>query len=251
MRQISENRRTLDLVGFKELELTSSRNIQLVTTLSSVIPILLVTFALVFIGVIIVLTLIKKLSLRSILKLLAVVIIIITLTQPWWGLSGSSNNPKAERETKLFISPQVMIESTDYEGKTVLDIAEMPELYVDALEKIVLVLYATCIILGLSFISSKFRKKHYSLLLCLLGVILLIVIISMFYVGTSKLSETSIGDVQGEGSLNITIGEETVVMSSTWGFNIGFYLIIVSLLFALNSILLEIREIFLKSKQKR
>jgi hypothetical protein len=81
-----------DLVGIKEVELTNSRNIKLVTTLSSILPTLIVGSAFVFIGVVVVLTFKRILSLNSLLKLLAIALIVIALVQPWWGLSGSSTS---------------------------------------------------------------------------------------------------------------------------------------------------------------
>ena len=152
----------------------------------------------------------------------------IALIQPWWELSGSSTDPIAERNTKMLMSPQVMIESIDYNDRTIVDIAEMPEIFVDLLGKIVLVVYAAFIVLALDFISTKLRKKHYSILFSLFGIILLISIIAMFYIGTSKLCGISIGDVQGEGMLDVSFDQGTVPMSSSWGFSSGFYLIVTS-----------------------
>ncbi|MCK5459177.1 MAG: hypothetical protein KAI20_04745, partial [Thermoplasmatales archaeon] len=124
------------LVGNKDVELTNDRNVKLVTTVQSIIPTFIVVSALIFIGVLIVLTLMKRLDVMSFLKLLAIALIILALIQPWWELSGSSNNPLAERNTQMFIVPQAMIESTSYEGKTTFDVAEMPEPFVDMLGNI-------------------------------------------------------------------------------------------------------------------
>ena len=238
-----------DLVGIKEVELTNSRNIKLVTTLSSILPTLIVGSAFVFIGVVVVLTFKRILSLNSLLKLLAITLIVIALVQPWWGLSGSSTNPMVERNTQMFTNPQVMMEATSYDSRTTFDIAEMPEIFVDFLGKVVLVAYVTCLLFGLSFISSKLGKKQYSFLLNLLGIILLIAIISMFYVGTSKVCEVSIGDVQGEGLLSISL-EETVLMQSSWGFASGFYLVITSAILTMIPLFSEVKNYFTRQKKQ-
>ena len=101
-------------------------------------------------------------------------------------------------------------------------------------------IYAICILLGFSFISSKLGKKQYSLLFNLFGIILIIAIISMFYFGVSKVTEASIGEVQGEGLLSISL-EEIVPMQSSWGFSSGFYLIISSAILAVIPLILEIK----------
>lgn len=238
------------LVGNKDVELTNDRNVKLVTTVHSIIPTFIVVSALIFIGVLIVLTLMKRLDVMSFLKLLVIALIILALIQPWWGLSGSSNNPIAERNTQMFIAPQVMIESTSYEGKTTFDIAEMPEPFVDMLGNIVFVAYAVCIMLGVSFLLKKLRKKKYSLLFNVISILLLIAIISMFYVGTSKLCEASIGDVQGEDIIRVSLDYEIISMQSSWGFSTGFYLVIASVILAMTLLFFEIKNI-MPTKQKK
>ena len=65
----------------------------------------------------------------------------------------------------------------------------------------------------------------------------------MFYVGTSKLCEGSIGDVQGEGIINVSLGSETVSMQSSWGFTTGFYLVVISLVLAMTPLFFEVKKI--------
>ena len=231
-----------EFVGSKDVELTNNKNVNLVTTVQSITPTLIVVSALVFIGILVVLTLMKRLDVASFLKLLAIVLIIIALVQPWWILSGSSITPIAERNTQMFVVPQVMIESTSYHGETMFDVAEMPELFVDLLGKIMLVAYAVCIMLGVSFLLKKLRKKGYSLLSDVISIILLIAIISMFYVGTSKLCEVSIGDVQGDDVIGISVGHETINMQSSWGFSAGFYLVIASIILATMPLVFEVKK---------
>jgi len=232
-----------EFIGSKDIELTSNRNVKLVTTIQSIIPAFVVGLALVFIGILTVLLLIKRLDFTSFLKLLGITLLLIALVQPWWGLSGSSINPIAERNAQMFIVPQVMIESTCSMGETMFDVAEMPEPFVDMLGNILLLVYAACIMLGVSFLLKKLRKKRCSLLLDMISLILLIAIISMFYVGTSKLCEVSIGDVQGDGVIGISLGHETVSMQSCWGFSIGFYLVIASALLAMMPLFFEVKKV--------
>jgi hypothetical protein len=170
----------------------------------------------------------RRLSLSSLLLILGIAVVVIALFQPWWGLSGSHS--KAERATSLFLIPQVMIESTTYRGKVILDIAEMPQIFVNTLGKIVAIAYAACTVLGLGCIMDKMGKKPYSLFLRLLGLVLLIILLSLFYYSTAKLCEVSIGNLQGEGYLKVSLGHETIEMFSRWGLSIGFYLIIASII---------------------
>ena len=239
-----------EFVGSKDVELTNDKNVKLVTTVQSITPTLIVGSALVFIGILVVLTLMKRLDVASFLKLLAIVFIVIALVQPWWCFFGLSSSPIAERNTEIFVVPQVMIESTSYQGETMFDVAEMPELFVDLLGKIVFVAYAACIMLGVSFLSKKLGKKNYSLFLDVIGIILLIVIISMFYVATSKICEASIGEVQGEDMIGVSLGSETVSMQSSWGFTTGFYLVIVSAVLAMMPLFFEVKNIVYRLRKR-
>jgi hypothetical protein len=230
-----------EVVGIKQVELTSNRNVKLVTKLRSLYPLIIFGSTICFIGIVIVFIYMKILSFYDLLTFLAIAFIILTLIQPWWELSASSSNPLAERSAQLLINPQVMIESTTYNKKTMYDIAEMPEIFIDFLGKVVIIIYTISILLGLSFISLKLKKRKYFFLLYSLSILLMITIVSMFFFGISKVTEASIGPVQGDGILSITL-EETVTMQANWGFSSGFYLIIIAVIIIFISLLLEIKK---------
>ncbi len=236
-----------DLVGIKEVELTNNRNIKLVTTLSSIYPTIILGSTIGFIVIIGVLIFMKILSLYSLLKFLTIAFLIIAMIQPWWGLSGSSTFPLAERTAQIFINPQVMIESTTYKEITTFDIAEMPELFIDFLGNIVIIVYIISLLITVSFISSKFGKRKYSFSLNSLSLILIIAIISLFFFGTSKLTEASIGSVQGDGIISISL-DETILMQSSWGFSSGFYLVIAAVILTILSLIIEFKNHFMKKK---
>ena len=219
-----------DYVGSKEIDVLNNKNIKIVTNVQPIIPVFVVSLSIVTFCVLIILTLMKKIEFMSFLKLLALILIIVALVQPWWSFSGTSTTPIAERNTHMFVYQQAMIESTIYNGKTSYDVAEMPEPFIDMLKNIVLAVYAVCSMIIISFIINIFNKKKYSELLEFLNIILLIAIISLFYVGTSKICEASIGYVQGDGIIGVKIIYDTVNMQSVWGFTFGFYLLPLSIL---------------------
>jgi len=235
-------------VGIKDVNFTSNRNVKLITTLSSPLPLIIFGSILFFVGIIVVLAIKKLIPLTTLLKFMAVSFLIIALIQPWWGLYGSSTQPIVERNTLMFLNPQVMIESISYDSRTNYNIAEMPELFVDFLGIILIVTYLICLLLVLSFISKRFDKKHYSLILNFLALILIIGILFTFYFGTSKVTEASIGNVIGEGLLNLEL-EETVLIHSYWGFASGFYLIIISGILVIFTIFIEIKNFYIKQRK--
>jgi hypothetical protein len=106
-----------------------------------------------------------------------------------------------------------------------------------------------CLSLSLAVLLKKIKKKQYALLLSIAGVVLLCILLPSFYFGTTKLIETSIGAVQGEGVLAISIESEEVIMQSSWGFSTGFYLIVIAVIVAVIALLLDIRISVMQKKK--
>lgn len=235
------------LIGFKNVELTNARSIKLVTEVDSLLPLIVIGAIIFYIAALFYLILKRKITLVSFLKLLTISLLIISLILPWWTLYGSDFQTSVEKNTQIFLIPQVMTESTSYNGRTSYDIAELPDLFVEFLGNIVIVAYAVSILLFFSFISNKFKKKHYSMILSFAGVVLITVIVSSFIVGTSKVTEASIGDLIGSGVLSVQL-DGIIQIDANWGFSIGFYLAIVSILLLISSLFLESRELLLRRK---
>jgi len=74
-------------------------------------------------------------------------------------------------------------------------------------------------------------------------------LLSSFYFVTTKLTETSIGAVQGEGALTFSFDLEEVIMQSSWGFTTGFYFIFIAIIVAVIALLLDIRTRVMQKKK--
>jgi len=236
------------LIGIEDVILTNDRHLTFVTSLSSILPVIITISMFLFLGAVLIPMVLKKFSIPSFLKCLAVVLIVLALFQPWWGFSGSSMTPVAKRNTTLYVNPGVMIESTTYKGGTSLDLAEMPDIFISFLGLIVPTIIITCLVLCSSVLLKKLKKRNYSFLFSLGSLVLFIILLSAFYVGTQKLCETSIGPVQGQGVITITIGASEIPMQSSWGFGSGYYLIILATCLAVLAVILELRLIVRKKK---
>jgi len=200
-------------------------------------------------GFFVVLTLLKKFSLPSLLKSLTILFVILSFFQPWWLFTGSSTIPPAEKTTAMYVNPGVMIETRNYYGETSLNIAEMPDMFLMLLGAIVPLASLACLSLGLGILLKKIKKKQYALLLSIAGVVLLCILLVSFYFGTTKLAETSVGTVQGEGVLTISIESAEVIMQSSWGFSTGFYFIFIAVIVAVIALLLDIRTRVMQKKK--
>jgi hypothetical protein len=238
-----------EFIGKKQVELTNEKHVIFVTTVNSSVPLVLSAFFGVLFVFFLGLTLLKKFSLQSLLKCLAILLVILSFFQPWWLFFGSSATPPAEKTTALYVSPGTMIETRKISGEITLKIAELPDIFILFLSTIVPLALLACASLVLGILSKKMNKKNYALILSIGGVILLCAILSLFYLGTTRITQTSIGAVQGEGILDITIGTEVITMQSTWGFSTGFYLVCIAVIVAMISLVGDIRFRFMQ-KQK-
>lgn len=236
------------LIGVKQVELISDKHLMLVTTVESLFPLLLSLLLYVLFAFFVILTLLKKFSLSSLLKSLAVLFVIFSLFQPWWLFTGSSATLPIEKTTALYINPGMMIETKQYYGELTLTLAEMPEIFIMFLAAMVPLASFACISISLGIILKRTPKKKYAFFLSVFGVVLLAILLPMFYAGTTKLIETSIGAVQGEGMMMISIGSEEVLLNSSWGFASGFYFACLAVLVAMIAIVLDIK---LRFKQKK
>ena len=217
------------LIGSKSIELTNDRNIKIVTTIESILPTIVTGVVLIFIGELVVLLLLfKKISLNSFLKLMAMAIILASLFQPWWMLDASSDEHLAEKNSAMYIIPPTMIDSITYEDKLYLDLATIPEVFTNFLEILLIIVCSGLILMGVSFIPNVVLRRHFSLGLISASILFLILVSAAFSFGMSKICEMSLGSLQGEGILDITLPTgETAYMAASWGLGIGFYLCIV------------------------
>ena len=221
----SENK----LIGSKSIELTNGRNIKIVTTIESILPTIVTGIALIFIMELVALfILFKKISLNSLLKLMAMAIILASLFQPWWILDAASDEHSTEKNSAMYIIPPTMIDSITYEDKIYLDLATIPEQFTNFLEILLIIVCSGLILMGISFIPNVVLRRHFALGLISASILFLILVSAAFSFGMSKICEMSLGSLQGEGILNIALPTgETAYMTSSWGLGIGFYLCII------------------------
>jgi len=217
------------LIGSKSIELTNNRNIKIVTTIESILPTIVTGIVLIFIGELVVLLLLfKKLSLNSFLKLMAMAIILASLFQPWWMLDAASDKDLTEKNSAMYIIPPTMIDSIRYEDKLYLDLATIPEVFTNFLEILLIIVCSGLVLMGISFIPNVVLRRHFSIGLISASILFLILVSAAFSLGMSKICEMSLGSLQGEEILDITLPTgETAYMAANWGLGIGFYLCIV------------------------
>jgi len=224
------------LVGFKNIDFTNDKNVNIVTEIESIIPTLVTGIFLVFIIEIFVIFLLKRFSLNTFLKLLALSLVFLSLFQPWWSLEAYNKQIDAEKISDMYIQPQAMIESIKYDGKTYLELATVPDLFTNFVGTLLIIIYAGIVLLSGSFIPNILLKRRYFILLITGSILFLTLVALAFSFGMSKICEISLGGLYGARTIDVILPNgEAVIMSSTWGLGIGFYLCILSSLILITS----------------
>ena len=158
-------------------------------------------------------------------------IILLSLFYPWWSLHATNDQPIVEKTTEMFIIPQTMIEQTSYSQETYIELATVPEIFISFLGGLLIIICSGIFLIGLSFIPNIVYKKRYSTILISASVLFFILVTLSYIFGTSKLTELSLGSLQGEGVLDVVLPDQTTVyMNANWGLGIGFYLVLLAVL---------------------
>lgn len=218
-----------ELMGSKTIELTNDKNIKIVTIIESLLPFIATMLSLVFIGVVVLLIALKKISLNASLKLIVISIIVLSLFQPWWALNASSDDGITEKTSAMYIFSQAMISKVTYQDKVYLDLATIPEEFTEFLGVLLIIVYSGLVLMGISFIPNVVLRRRFSLILASASVLFIVLVTAAFSYGMLKICEISLGSLRGESVMDMSLPTgETVYMSATWGLGNGFYLCVVS-----------------------
>jgi hypothetical protein len=217
------------LVGSKTIELNSEKEINIITNIKPILPLLVTGIIILFMIEIFVLLLFKKFSLNTFLKLFALALVFLSIFQPWWTLNGHSITPYAEKNTEMYIVSGTMVEIIEYKDRTYLELATLPEMFTDFLGILLLIIYSGIILLSISFIPNILLRRRYFIVLISASILFLLLVSIAFSFGMSKITELTLGNLYGEAILDVILPTgETTCMLSNWGLGIGFYLCVSS-----------------------
>ena len=238
-----------ELIGIKPVDLTNDKHLTFVTLVESVFPLLLSMFFYILFACFVVLTLLRKFSVSSLLKSLAILLVILSFFQPWWAFTGTSSALPAKKTTALYVNPGMMIETKTYYGEVSLMLAEMPEMFLLLLVWIVPFAALACVSITIGIILRRTQKKNLGFILSIIGVVFLGILLAAFTYGTTRLIEASLGTVQGQELLSVSMGSEDITMQSSWGFSIGFFIVCLAVIVAVIAIFLDIQAWFMQKKR--
>jgi len=207
-------RQNIDIKGDKELSIVTS-NGSLLHSIVAFVGIIILIFGLFFIFW-------KRDSYRG-LNVFAIGLIIIALISPWWYLSGDSGGIKTSTSTLLV--PAKIVTTTSSGSIFGGEISIVPAELTMILSLLSVLLIFTCLIVFFSLLlRDRFLKIHK--ILSIMGVIMLLITIILFFFSMSQVTDVGVGCFSGEGSLDVSIPglQDTSVVPCMWGTGLGFYL---------------------------
>ncbi|GAF74043.1 unnamed protein product, partial [marine sediment metagenome] len=124
------------------------------------------------------------------MQLLAIALIIIALVSPWWVLTG--DNGTTSTTTNTFLVPSKIITLTSSNSVFGGEISSVPSEFTMVLELITILLVIDCLFVFIGiFIRDKYRKI--STIISIVGVVLLIVSLLVFYIAMSEVTSVGVG----------------------------------------------------------
>jgi len=230
-----------NVIGEKSVSVLRDEITDIVTSKEPLLPLVMMVISLLIIIGTIILILLRKISLSSFLKILAIALIIIALVMPWWELSGSNADSSIERSTKAFLIPQTMVTKTSSGNIVEMELANVPSDFTMFIFAVMIIVIVSALIFFGSIALKKYRRA--SKILTILGVILLIAAIGIFSYGFSELTKVGLGSLQGSGTLNVLIpGTSNYVdVTASWGLSTGIYLSILAIILVSVSLFLDFR----------
>ena len=152
------------------------------------------------------------------------------------------------KESDMYLFPQIMIEQYHEDNTRKLSIATIPEVFLDFLFTLSVIIGFGMVLMFLSFIPNILLKKRFAFLLAVISIVFVFIVVFSFYVGMSSITEISLGSIQGEGMIDVSIPSgEKVYMDASWGLGVGFYTILIAASISLGTAIYDI----VKSQRER
>ncbi|EMR73985.1 hypothetical protein MBGDN05_00358 [Thermoplasmatales archaeon SCGC AB-539-N05] len=230
-----------DVIGMRKITVLSDRTIDLITNSKPIYPIVITGIA-GFFAVLFMFFAFKKKDILVFLKVTAMVLAIVALIYPWWGIHGSTSN--VETFTSMYTLPVKFVTITIYSNVIAGELVSLPEIFVGVMNLLPLLTFVGCILIISSIVFKQFDKKRLSLLSLSSASVVLIGSLLTFSYAMSEIASVGVGGFLGSGNLDITIpGEGTYEnMFCSWGPGIGLYLYVLSAIITLFIVVQIIRK---------
>ena len=238
----------------RNIIVTSEKEITIVTTEEG-----LINYAIIVLMIILIIGAlfysIKKKDILFFIKIFAIAIVIISLISPWWSVYGSQSNPKIDTSTKMYLVPTKMVIITSTHDVFAGELASLDEEFEFAVSIIPFMITISFLFIMLNIFFNKIKRTKLSFLALFIAFILLCASLTVFYLAITEMTKIIVGSSIGSGNLDISIPGEEMFESvyCNWGFDLGFYLLLIStvLIFIINFFNIKQSLKTLKSKIRK
>jgi hypothetical protein len=240
-----------DLIAQRNINVMFEISYKVATKSEPLFPLVVIFINIVILIVVIILSY-KKRDLILFLKILAILLAIIAIVSPWWNITGSASNPHFETSTKLYLVPTEMITIISNNNVSAGELASLDNSFTDVVSLFPIMITISILCIFANLIFNKYKMKKSSILVFLLAILFIIGSNIVFYIAMSELGKVTVGNFLGSGDINFAIPGENmdITISSSWGPDLGFYLLIGSVLVLILSFCLYLKsEIFDKKKK--
>ncbi len=225
------------VIAKQKIDIRSDKNVDIITEYDSFIHTFVFLIG-IFLGLGIFILMFLKRNIKLCLKLLTVVLIFISIFQPWWILNGEEEDIETSTINMLFPPKMVTLtSSSDFIGGSVSVIND------DFTSVMVLISGFLMFSIILILISLFFKKRFSKLknIILFTSILLLIICIVLFYYAMSMVTNIGVGGFMGSGDISVFIpgNIQSMDLACDWGPGIGFILVLVSLIFLFLSMLIK------------
>jgi hypothetical protein len=217
-----------ELIASQDIEIKGDRSLDIISnhpsTIHTVGPVLLL-----LIGIIGFSICYWKRKKHLAFHVLILFIILLSILQPWWLLTGEDNAISTESKTLLY--PAHIITLTTTNSIIGGEISEVPEDFTMVLNIIMyIILIAAIVTIIAGFISFYYPKISW--ILTIVTIIFLILSAVLFYVAMSEVTKVGIGDFSGSNTIAISIPGQMnqKEIACSWGPSFGLYLVIIAII---------------------
>ncbi|MCJ7571211.1 MAG: hypothetical protein MUO82_04975 [Candidatus Thermoplasmatota archaeon] len=216
-----------ETVAMQGLDIRNDKTLDVVTKQGSFIHtfVFLITIISV-VGIFVYMFLKRKLNLC--LKLFVVVLLFISIFQPWWILNGEEKDIHTNTINMLYPPKMITLtSSSDVIGGSISVINDDFTTVMVLLSG--LIVFSIILILLSLFIKERFSKSRKATFFAV--ILILIVCIGLFYYAMSMVTNIGVGGFIGSGDISVSIPGriQSVNLACSWGPGIGFILVVVSL----------------------
>ena len=234
-----------DLIAKRKVEVFSNTVYRIVTTNEPLISSIVILLSLiVFIGFATISY--RKKDFMLLFKIIAILLVLVAIFSPWWELNGSASDSNFETSTKLYVSPIKMVTIISNNNLTAGELANLQNDFVDLVDNYLPIAIAVGFILIISsIILNMFSFRKLSIIILFLGLIFYICFISIYIYELPNLTDTIVGNIFGNGNLEISIPGENIyeIFSCSWGLGVGFYLLLCSVIIQIFTFYLNLKKI--------